>query len=87
MIRKRYFGTNIEKEWRDEILDSLSPEQSNILVLDDQISVARSSTSIADLFTKGLHHKNLTVIYQVPNVYNQSIGQNAISLNSHYSVV
>ena len=45
------------------------------------------STFVADLFTKESHHRNLTVIYLVKNVYNQSKSQKTISLNSHYSVV
>ena len=53
MIRERYPGIEFEKGWRDEIFDSLSPEQRNILILDDQMGVASSSTSVADLFTKG----------------------------------
>ena len=76
-----------EKGWRDEIFDLLSLKQRNILVLDDQMGVASSSTSVADLFTKGAHHKNLTVIYLVQNVYNQGKSQRTISLNSNYSVV
>ena len=87
MIREQYPGIEFEKEWRDEIFYSLSPEQQNIMVLDDQISVASSSTSVADLFTKGSHHRNLTVIYLVQNVYNQAKSQRTISLNSHYCVV
>ena len=51
MIRERYSGIKFETKWRDEIFDSLSPEQRNIMVLDDQMNVASSSTSVADLFT------------------------------------
>ena len=87
MICERYTGIEFEKGWRDDIFDSLSPEQRNILVLDDQMAVASSSKSVADLFTKGSHHRNLTVIYLVQNVYNQGKSQRTISLNSHYSVV
>ena len=58
MIRERYPGIEFEEELRDEIFDSLSPGKRNILVLDDQIAVASSSKSVADLFTKGSHHKN-----------------------------
>ena len=87
MIRERYPDIEFEKGWRDEIFDSLSPEQRNILVLDDQLGVASSSTSVADLITKESHHRNLSVIYLVQNVYNQGKRQRTISLNSHYSVV
>ena len=75
MIRERYPGIEFEKKWRDEIFDSFSPEQRNILVLDDTMDVASSSKSVADLFTKGSHHSNLTVIYLVQNVYNQGKSQ------------
>ena len=57
------------------------------MVIDYQISVASSSTFVADLFTKGSHHRNLTVIYLVQNVYNQGKSQRTINLNSCYSVV
>ena len=87
MICQRYSGIAFEKRWRDEIFDSLSPEHRNIMVHGDHISVASSSTSVADLFTKGSHHRNLTVIYLVPNGYNQGKNQIKISLNSQYSVV
>ena len=87
MIRERYSGIEFGKGWRDEIFDLLSPEQRNILVIDDQMGVASSSASVADLFTKESHHRNLTVIYLVQNVYNQSKSQRTISLNSHYIVV
>ena len=75
MIRERYSSVEFEKEYRDEIFDSLSPEQHNILVPYDQMGVASSNTSVADLFTKGSHHRKYTVIYLVQNVYNQDKSQ------------
>ena len=87
MILERYPGIEFEKGWRHDIFDSLNPEQRNILVLDDQMGVVSSSNSVADFFTKGSKHRNLTVIYLVQNVYNQGSRQRTISLNSHYIVV
>ena len=78
MIRERYPGIEFEKGWRDDILDSLTPDQSNILVLDDQMGVASSSKSVSDFFTKGSYHRDLTVIYLVQNVYNQGKSQRTI---------
>ena len=82
MIRERYPGIEFEKGWRDDIFDSLSLEQRNILILDDQMGVASTSKSVSEIFTKGWHHKNLTVIDLVQNVYNQGKSQQTISLNS-----
>ena len=87
MICERYPGIEFDKGWRDEIFDSLSPEQRTILVLDNQMGEANSIKSVADLFTKGSHHRNLTVIYLVQNLYNHGKRQRTISLSSHYSVV
>ena len=87
MIRGRYPGIEFEKGYRDDIFDSLSHKQRNILVLDNQMGVASSSSSVADLFTRGSHHRSLTVIYLVQNVHNHGKRQRTISLNSHYSVV
>ena len=71
MIRELYPGIEFEKGWRDDIFDSVTLEQSNILVLGDQMGVASSSNSVFDLFTNGSPNRNLTVIYLVQNVYNQ----------------
>ena len=87
IIREQYPGIEYEKRWGVEIFDSLSPEQRNIMVIDDQIKIARLLTSVADPVTKGLHHKTLPVIYLVQNAYNQGNSQRTISLNSNYSVV
>ena len=87
MIREQYPDIEFEKGWRDEIFDSLSPEQRNILVIDDQMGVASLSTFMPDLFTKLSQHKNLTVIYLVLNVYNYGKSQRTITLNSDYSVI
>ena len=78
MIRERYSGIEFEKEWRDEIFDSLSPVVRNLLVLDDQMCVASSSTTVADLFINGSHNRTLTVIYLVQNVYNHGKSQRTI---------
>ncbi len=42
---------------------------------------------IADLFTKGSHHKNLSVIYIVQNIFHQGRETRDISLNTHYIVL
>ena len=87
MIRKRYPGIEFEKRWRYDIFDALSHEQRNIQVLDDQMNVASSSSSVADLFTIGSQHRNLIVIYLDQNVYNHGKSQRTILLNSHYNVM
>ena len=65
------------------IFDLLSSKQRNIMVLDDQMGAACSSTSVADLVTKGSQNRNLSVIYLVQNVDNHGKSQKSISLNTY----
>ena len=56
-----------------------------LVVIDDQMhGVARRITS---LFTKGSHHRNLSIVYIVQNLFNQQKEHRTISLNSHYLVI
>ena len=51
------------------------------LLMAERLAAARpasSSTSVADLFTKGSHNINLTIIYMVQNVYNPGKSQKTI---------
>ena len=86
LIRERCPVIEFDKGWRDKIFYSINPEKRNILIFDDQMGVASSCTSVADLFTKGSHNRNITVIYLVQNVYYHGNSQRTISLHSHYSV-
>ena len=40
-----------------------------------------------NLFTRGSHHRNLSVIYIVQNIFHLGKGSRSISLNSHYLVL
>ena len=42
---------------------------------------------ISSLFTKGSHHRNLSVIYIVQNLFDQHKEHRTISLNAHYLVI
>ena len=59
--------------------------ESCLLVLDDMMDSLDSG--VADLFTKGSHHKNISVIAVTQNVFHQSKFQRTISLNTHYMVL
>ena len=61
-IREPYPCIEFEHKWRDERFDLYCHEHRNILILDDQMGVASSSKSVADLVTKKSHHRNLTVV-------------------------
>ncbi len=51
------------------------------------MSKAGDSKELADLFTKGLHHRNLTIIYIVQNMFDKSKSMRTASLNTQYLVL
>ena len=52
----------------DEYLDVST---RNLIVLDDLMAQSGEDKHIADIFTKGSHHRNLSVIYIVQNIFHQ----------------
>ena len=56
-----------------------------LLILDDLMN--ESDERVTKLFTKGSHHRNISIIYIVQNLFNKNKDQRTISLNSHYLVV
>ena len=59
----------------------------NLIVSDKQMIEAGKDNRIVNLFTKGSHHRNLSVIYIEQNLFHQGKGYPSISLNSHYLVL
>ena len=56
-------------------------------MFDDQMIDASKDKRIVNLFTRGSHHRNLSVIYIVQNLFHQGKGSRSISLNRHYLVL
>ena len=61
-------------------------EKKKLLILDDLMRES-SSDVILDLFTKGSHHKNISVIFITQNVFHKGKAQRDISLNTKYLVL
>ena len=56
-----------------------------LVVIDDQMHGV--DRRITGLFTKGSHHRNLSIVYIVQNLFDQQKEHRTISLNSHYLVI
>jgi hypothetical protein len=70
-----------------EGLEELTREdfsKPRLIVIDDLMKECNSS--VVDLFTRGSHHTNVSVIYITQNLFHQGKGQREISLNAHYLV-
>ena len=59
----------------------------NLIVFDHEMIDVSKDQRIVNLFTCGSHHRNLSVIDIVQNLFHQGKGSRSISLNSHYLVL
>ena len=64
-----------------EIFMDLKPR---LVIIDDLMR--ETNSDVVDLFTKGSHHFNSSVMYVTQNIFNQGKGRRTISLNAHYIV-
>ena len=52
-----------------QILSTIEPTERNLVVLDDQMAEAGKMEEMSNLFSKGSHQRNITIVYIVPNVF------------------
>lgn len=65
---------------------STDNHKKKLIIIDDLMRESSGHT-IVDLFTKGSHHKNISVIFITQNIFHQGSGQRDISLNTNYIVI
>ncbi len=71
----------------EEVCASIDPSKRNLIIIDDLMSEIGNDKRVTALFTKGSHHRNLSVILILQNLFHQSKEMRNISLNSHYLVI
>lgn len=80
-------GENIEfHEGLPQNSDYSNDSRPKLIIIDDLMRESSNKT-ILDLFTKGSHHKNLSIIFITQNLFHQGSGQRDISLNTNYIVL
>ena len=75
-------GYQLEKKW-----DNGLREKQFILVLDDLQKVCEKHKEMAEMFTVGSHHLNLSLIYLCHNIFRKGFFAWLINLNSHYLIL
>ena len=65
-------------------IENVDKTKRTLIIIDDLMN--ETNRSVTNLFTKGSHHYNCSVIYIVQNLFNQNKENRTISLNSHYIV-
>ena len=59
--------------------------EPTLLVIDDLMH--ETNETVVDLFTKGSHHRNVSVMYLAQNLFPKNKFARTISLNAHYMVL
>ena len=65
--------------------DTLDPAENQLIIINDQMDDVNKR--VANLFTKYLHHRNLSVMLIVQNLFNRNKYHRSIRLNTHYMVL
>lgn len=68
-------------------LADVDGSQRTLLILDDLMQEAGSAKEVSELFTKGSHHRDLSVVMIVQNMFHQGKIMRTVSLNTHYMVL
>lgn len=61
--------------------------ENNLLIIDDLMTSAAKSTDIANIFTRVSHHRNVSVILIVQNIFHQGRSMRDMSINSKYTIL
>jgi energy-coupling factor transporter ATP-binding protein EcfA2 len=94
------FGDNVQfkQAFTEEDYKSLLPADNNVVVLDDQMieggadKVGTKKDGVAKetlvrLFVQGSHHRSITIIYPVQNLFDKQKSHRTISVNAQYMVI
>lgn len=65
----------------------IDPNVRNLLVVDDLMAECTKDAKMTSLFTRGSHHKNLSICFIVQNLFHQNRETRTISLNAQYLVM
>jgi len=65
-------------------IDSL---KKNLIILDDLMEEKKDNEDLQNIFTKGSHHRNISLIFISQNLFIQGKKTRTISLNTHYMII
>ena len=65
----------------------IDPSKRNLIIFDDLMTEAKCDQRIADLFKKGSHQRNISIVYLTQNVFPQGRACRDIAFNTQYLVL
>ncbi len=66
-------------------LNAFDGSEPTLLIIDDLMH--ETNDTVVNLFTKGSHHRNVSVVYLAQNLFPKNKFARTISLNAHYMVL
>ena len=61
--------------------------ENSLVVMDDLMAQCSNDQRVSDLFTRGSHHRGISVMYLTQNLFPPGKLSRTISLNSHYMLI
>ena len=71
----------------ESVIDKFVDGNHNVIILDDLMDQVVQNANVQNLFTRGSHHKNLTIIYINQNMFCQGKCARTMNLNTHYMIL
>lgn len=68
-------------------IELLSSDDKNLLIIDDYMNDAGKNNTVANLFTKGCHHQNISVILILQNLFHQGRYMRDIHTSTNYLIL
>ena len=84
-----YKGLDVDfiKGIPDDLDGRFDGKTPTLVIIDDLMTQLHSDERLTRLFTVGSHHRNLSVIFIVQNLFHQGREMRNLSLNSHYIIL
>lgn len=68
----------------EEMLEEFAPD---IIIFDDMMAELGNSVELSNMFTKGAHHKDISVIFIIQNLFHKGTVMRTLNVNTHYIVL
>ena len=78
------FVSSLDKVLEEDYFNS---KLNNVLILDDMMEEIVNNPKASRLFTKYIHHKNISVFFLVQNLFRQGKAMRDIALNCQYIIL
>lgn len=84
-VKNVEFIQGLNSLFEDE--EFFSAKDSTLLIIDDLAVAACNDDKTSKLFTQGIHHTNLTIIFILQNLYKQGKAMRDVALNAQYMIL